>query len=105
MIRHDWSVLRRSGWPALAGIAFATVGCVAANAQNAQSPVTMSTNAKGVGIVVPPPPGFNAAAASKSERALYAVPPEPDQTLAPYMHAMWQRYGRADEPSNPDGGY
>jgi len=89
MITADSNRLCRSGRRALATIALTLFGCV--TAANAQSPVVMSTNVRGVNIVVPPPPGFDPITASKSERALYAVPPEPDPTLAPYAHAIWQR--------------
>ncbi len=90
-----WNLARASIRHALSAIACVAVsGVAAANAQNApnlQSPVTMSTNTKGVGIVVPPPAGFNALTASNSERALYAVPPEPDVTKVPYLHSVWRR--------------
>jgi hypothetical protein len=86
---YDWNLLRRPRWLALAGIGFVTVGCV--TGANAQAPATMGTNVKGVSVVAPPPPGFNPLTASANERAMYAVPPEPDATRAPYAHDLWQR--------------
>jgi hypothetical protein len=89
MMTYDWKVLHSSTWLALAGVGFVAIGCV--TAANAQSPATMGTNVKGVGIVAPPPAGFNPLTATASERKTYAVPPEPDKTLAPLAHAMWER--------------
>jgi hypothetical protein len=58
-----------------------------AHAQNA--PVT-PTNVPGIGVVRPPPPGFDAVNASPAVRALYAVPPAPDPVTAPKAYAHWK---------------
>lgn len=84
---YDWNLLCRSRWLALTGIGFVALGCV--TAANAQSPVTMGTNVKGVRVVAPPPAGFNPLTATANERQMYGVPPEPDAVHAPSAHALW----------------
>jgi Peptidase A4 family len=71
---------------ASAGVALVAMLGVA-HAQNA--PVT-PTNVPGIGVVAPPPPGFDAVNASPAVRALYAVPPAPDPVAAPDAYAHWK---------------
>jgi len=72
----------------ITGVALVTMTTLGvAHAQNA--PVT-PTNVPGIGVVAPPPPGFDAVNASPAVRALYAVPPAPDPAIAPDAYAHWK---------------
>jgi hypothetical protein len=78
----------RQGFLGTTGVAvvlMTTLGV--AHAQNA--PVT-PTNVPGIGVVAPPPPGFDAVNASAAVRALYAIPPAPDPAAAPKAYAHWK---------------
>ncbi|MBV9862513.1 MAG: hypothetical protein JO267_10240 [Alphaproteobacteria bacterium] len=65
----------------------------AAYAQNSPAVpnAAIPTQIPGIGIVPPPPAGFNTLVATPVERSRYAVPPMPDPHVAPGAYRAWER--------------